>query len=113
MARKHLTDYPDEVSQIQHALRIGAKQEEYVAVVKSLNRKVRFECALGEAIDSLAGFAWAWRMKGLYGVPEPIVKADKLNAQGLEGKLSIEVTLYDALFYAMQASSPYRTQIIE
>lgn len=104
-----LKHYEKEIGQIQHALRIGASFDEYKAVVKALDQPVRFECPLGEVIDTLAGFAMVWRWKGLL-KPELIVQSDKFDAQGLEGKVSIPCTLYNALFYAMQAR-PNRAQI--
>lgn len=106
-----IKDYPEEVAQIQHALRMGASHDEYLACVRSLNRQVKFECPLGEAIDTLAGFAMVWRWKGLLN-PQPIVSSDRFNAQGIEGKVSIPCDLYSALFYAMQAN-PNRAQIRE
>ena len=107
----HYTEMPHELGMIQRALAIGATHEQYVACVKALNQKVRFECPLGECVDALAGFAWVWKMRGLLTV-QPIIDADRFNAQGLEGKVSIPCTLYDALFYAMQASSEYRSQSV-
>jgi hypothetical protein len=112
MATKHLSQYPQEASQMQHALRMGATLQEYRDCVKALAKPVLFECPLGEAIGSLAGFAWVWRMKGLLQA-KPIVESDRFNAQGLEGKVSIPCSLYDALFYSMQASSEFRAQIRE
>jgi len=110
---KNYLQYPNEIAQMRHALRIGATREEYLAVIKALNRRVKFECPVGELIDALAGFAWAWKMKGKLSDVLPIGERDRFDAQGLEGKVSIECNLYDALFYAMQASSPYRSQIVD
>ena len=66
-------------------------------------RQAVFQCPLGEWIDTLQGFAWAYRLKhGINPKVHSIDKFDRFNAQGLEGKISIEVDLTTAIVMASQ-----------
>lgn len=61
------------------------------------SRRARAEFPLGEMVSNLAGFAWAWKMKGEMPEVVPITDKDRFNAQGLEGKCVKETNLATAI----------------
>jgi len=67
-----------------------------------------FEAPLGEWIGNLAGFAWAWKMRGDDVPILPLTKTDRFNAQGLEGKVRIETNLATAIVMAVQCDENRR-----
>lgn len=89
--------WDEAVREVRHALRIGATHEEWAKAVKKYSRKVVAHIPLGELIGNLAGSARVWKKQGRIGEVESIEKKDRLNAQGLEGKVTIEMSLYDAV----------------
>lgn len=91
------TGWNEAVEEVRYALRIGATHKEWTRAVKKHSRKVVAHIPVGELVGNLVGYAWAWRMQGRLGEVEPITKKDRLNAQGLEGKVTIMMSLYDAV----------------
>jgi hypothetical protein len=60
----------------------------------------RLELPLGELLDEhIGGFAWAWARNGAVRT-EGITAGDRFDAQGLEGKAVVEVSLVTALLVA-------------
>ena len=66
------------------------------------DQEARFVAPLGELISSLQGFAWGWKMRAREVEICPLTKKDQFNAQGLEGKFSINCTLGEAIIYWVQ-----------
>lgn len=99
----------------EHTRRLSSKAiESYrqrIAIgdrLEGLSAKVEFP--LGELIDSLMGFAWAWKIAGKDLSAQPIMAADRFNAQGLEGKVSLGMDLSSAIVVYSQCG-PNRCQI--
>ena len=96
--------YETELAEIRRALRIDSTRAEYDAIVKKYNQPVILEVPLGELVDNLAGFAIVWKMRGWLNNIMPITGKERFNAQGLEGKVQVKMTLYDALFISLQTT---------
>ena len=61
------------------------------------SRKAIVEFPTGELMNErIKGFVWAWGMRGIVQTAS-IEKADRFNANGLEGKVCIETTANVAL----------------
>ena len=73
-------------------------------------REARFEAPLGDWIGRLAGFALVLRLQGALPAPVPIVKGDRFNAQGLEGKIVIQTSLAQAVLM-WHLAAPGRAQV--
>lgn len=69
-----------------------------------------FHVALGEVIDHLQGFYWAWSLQGKF-KPAPLKGDEGIAAQGIEGKGVVRCSLLEALVYASQVPNPYRYAI--
>lgn len=108
---KHIDKVLWETAQrdIRHALRMGASRTEYLQSIRTYNQSVRLHIPLGE-LDNLAGFAWVWKQKGRMSAPQPLTGNERLKAQGLEGKVTVDMSLYDAVIVASQAD-PHRLAI--
>ena len=77
---------------------------------KLANVPARVEFPLGELAENLAGFSWAWKMKGEMPETAPITKSDSFNAQGLEGKCVKRTDLATAVTIHANCS-PHRCQV--
>ena len=82
----------------------------YLAKVRKYSTPVVVEVPTGALIDDLAGYAWVWKGQRRLEGPLPIVTADRFDAQGVEGKYRITMTLWDALFVWL-FSQEHRIQI--
>jgi hypothetical protein len=64
------------------------------------NAPARLEFPLGELLNErIRGFAWAWATDGAVQT-DAIATGDRFDAQGLEGKAVVEVSLVTALLVA-------------
>ena len=73
---------------------------------------VRLEFPLGEVMNpNIAGFIWAWNLQNKIKT-ESISKKDRFNAQGLEGKATIELDLVGAVL-AYQELPRFRRAIVK
>ncbi len=64
------------------------------------NGRARLEFPLGELLNErIRGFAWAWAADGALQT-DGITAGDRFDAQGLEGKAVVEVSLVTALLVA-------------
>jgi len=64
------------------------------------NAPARLELPLGELLNErIRGFAWAWATDGAVQT-DGITTGDRFDAQGLEGKAVVEVSLVTALLVA-------------
>jgi len=64
------------------------------------NAPARLELPLGELLNErIRGFAWAWATDGAVHT-DGITTGDRFDAQGLEGKAVVEVSLVTALLVA-------------
>lgn len=71
------------------------------AFLALLEQEVRLDLPLGELANSaIAGLVLVWKMQGLSIVPGEITDQHQLNAQGLEGLVSIPMRLAMALLTA-------------
>lgn len=91
---------------------VETQRQRYDTFQRAHGRLVRFEAPLGEWLGTLAGFAAGLKLQGNLPPVQPIVAADKFNAQGLEGKIAVRVPLATALLYAVQCDA-HRFQILE
>ena len=90
----------------------ATQRSRYDAFQRAHGRLVRFEAPVGTWIGDLAGFAAGLKLQGRLPPVQPIIVADRFNAQGLEGKISVRVPLATALLYAAQCDA-HRFQILE
>ncbi len=75
-------------------------------------RKARLEFPLGEVMNpKISGYVWAWKMRNILQT-KAITEKDKFKAQGLEGKISVQIPLLSALL-AWRELPEHRRQIIE
>ena len=66
------------------------------------NAPARLELPLGELLNErIRGFAWAWATDGAVQT-DGIATGDRFDAQGLEGKAVVEVSLVTALLVARE-----------
>lgn len=66
------------------------------------NAPARLELPLGELLNQrIRGFAWAWAADGAVQT-DAITTGDRFDAQGLEGKAVVEVSLVTALLVARE-----------
>lgn len=81
-----------------HSLAVCGQSELWIKWANEQGDKpaiVEFPC--GELFnESIAGFLWAWKMKGIIETCA-IEKKDRFNANGLEGKVKVTTTLTVAL----------------
>lgn len=71
----------------------------------------RLEFPLGELFNpGLAGYLWAWRMTGRLRIL-PIGRADRFNAQGLEGKCRVEPVNLTTALLAARELPPFRRAV--
>lgn len=75
-------------------------------------RKALLEFPLGEVMNpKISGYAWAWNMRKILKT-KAITEKDRFEAQGLEGKVSVQIPLLSALL-AWRELPEHRRQIIE
>ena len=73
---------------------------------------VRLEFPLGEIMNpKIAGFVWVWNLMNKIKI-ETISKKDRFNAQGLEGKATVETDLVGAVL-AYWELPRYRRAIVK
>ena len=103
---------PQRVAELQEAMRRAANAvpADWDAWLAQYDRPARLELAGGEIMNpNIDGFVGAWRTSGKLQIA-PLTAADRLNANGLEGKVVVSTTLTTALL--VEAELPeFRCQI--
>ena len=103
---------PKHIAELQEAMHraANAAPADWDAWLARYDQPARLELAGGEIMNpGIEGFVFAWRMTGR-AKPAALTLTDRLNAQGLEGKLVIQTSLVLALLVWAELP-PYRCQI--
>ena len=112
LANQQVTDLLTAMRTAYQCEPVETQRQRYDAFQRAHGRLVQFEAPLGTWIGTLAGFAAALKLQGKLPPVQPIVAADRFNAQGIEGKIAVRVPLATALLYAVQCDA-HRFQILE